>query len=73
MTVIQAGVVDLADHRAHRQTAATDNFASASRAERQPPDIFSMAFFGFWPGMVWLPLPFDTKPADQRRSRTVRE
>ena len=71
MRVTRTGVVDLADHLAHRQTAVTDK--SALQAEQQPTDIFSTAFFGFWPGMVWLPLPFDTKPADQRRSRIARE
>ena len=31
-------------------------------------DDLSLAFFGFWPGIVWLPLPFDTRIASRKRN-----
>jgi len=61
MTGSAAGnVVDLTTHRARRQGETT----GSPESRQETVDIFSMAFFGFWPGIVWLPLPFDPRGAE---------
>jgi hypothetical protein len=48
-------IADIETHRAGRQQA--DEPVSC---RQQAADSLSRAFLGFWPGSVWLPMPFDT-------------
>jgi hypothetical protein len=53
-------VVDFPARRARPQEETT----SCLESRQETVDVFSMAFFGFWPGIVWLPLPFDPRAAE---------
>ena len=67
MSSTQAGIVDLESRRPHEKAKAES--ISAAVAPQHNSDVFSSAFFAFWPGMAWMPLPFDSRPAEQRRVR----
>jgi hypothetical protein len=63
----RAGMIDREDHRPCGK--AKDESSSVMETTHHATDIFSTAFFGFWPATVWMPLPFDSRPAEQRRLR----
>jgi hypothetical protein len=59
-------VVRIHAHRAPRQQDDRHDELAPSEATRYA-DSLSLAVFGFWPGLMWLPLPFDTRDAARRR------
>lgn len=60
-------VIDLSARRRGQNEPHQDQ-PQPTQSMQEAVDSLSLSMFGFWPGAVWLPIPFDTRDSSRDRS-----